>query len=110
VLARHSSPEDFLKRMRSSTLGALKQFDEGRKHLLLEALRVFEEREQWDAVFEFCLHALQRKESDGSPSFLAADWVVWRFFITAAGKLPNEEELVLLPQFPVFRGLPGMCS
>lgn len=80
--------------MRSPTLGALKQFDEGRKHLLLEAVGVLEKRGQWEAVFEFCLHALEKKEEDGSPSFLAADWSVWRRFIKAAGKLPNQEESV----------------
>ncbi|KAL8335938.1 hypothetical protein RB598_009901 [Gaeumannomyces tritici] len=92
LLASHGPPDDFLKRMRSPTLGALKQFDQGRKHLLLEALRVFESRGQWEAVFEFCLHALQRKENDGSPSFLAADWVVWRLFIAAAARVPNQDE------------------
>lgn len=95
LLACHSSPDEFLKRMRSPTLGAFKQFDEGRKHLLLEALGVFESRGQWEAAFDFCLHALQRKEEDGSPSFLAADWVVWRLFITAAGRLPNQDEFVV---------------
>lgn len=78
--------------MRSPVLGALKQFDEGRKHLLMEALKTFEKQQQWEAVFEFCLHALSKEESDGSPSFLAADLVIWKSLISAAAKMSNPEE------------------
>ncbi|TLD14721.1 hypothetical protein PspLS_10973 [Pyricularia sp. CBS 133598] len=98
LLASQSTPAEFLAHMRSPVLGALKQFEDGRKHLLMEALKTFEKQHQWEAIFEFCLHALSKEESDGSPSFLAADLVIWKSFISAAAKMSNPEESLSLVQ------------
>ncbi|KAH9436267.1 hypothetical protein MCOR02_005172 [Pyricularia oryzae] len=98
LLASQSAPAEFLAHMRSPVLGALKQFEEGRKHLLMEALKTFEKQQQWAAIFEFCLHALSKEESDGSPSFLAADLVIWKSLISAAAKMSNPEERLSLVQ------------
>ncbi|KAB5522967.1 N-acetyltransferase B complex non catalytic subunit-domain-containing protein [Coniochaeta sp. 2T2.1] len=89
VLATHGSKEDLLKQLMHPELGAMKQFDQGKKHLFLQALDVFESQQKWDEAYDSCLKALSRKDEDGSPSYLAADWRVWKTFITAASKKPN---------------------
>ena len=82
--------------MRSPTIGALRQFEEGKKHLFLRGLTTFAKRGEWDVVYDFCSQALGKKDSDGSPSFLAADWRVWKLFIEAASKQFNEQEFVTI--------------
>lgn len=80
-----------MKKMRSPHVGALKQFDEGRKHLFLEALDAFEAWGKWDDIYNFCLRGLSRTDDDGAPSFLASDWRVWTRFIEAASKSSDDQ-------------------
>ncbi|KAL1853195.1 hypothetical protein VTK73DRAFT_9055 [Phialemonium thermophilum] len=88
VLARLGTRSDFVKRLRSPRIGPLAQFEKGRKHLLWMALDALDAGREWDDVYDLCLAALGRKEdgNDEAPSFLAADWRVWKSFITAASR------------------------
>jgi hypothetical protein len=72
----------------------MKQFGQGKKHLLLQALDVFESQHKWDEAYDSCRQALNRKDEDGLPSYLAADWRVWKTFIAAASKKPNPQVYV----------------
>jgi N-terminal acetyltransferase B complex non-catalytic subunit len=86
VLATHGRKEDSIKQIMHPELGAMKQFEQGRKYLFHEALDVFESQQKWDEIFGFCRQALSRQDEDGLPSYLAADWRVWKTFIAAASK------------------------
>lgn len=68
----------------SSPISVHKQLEQGRKHLLGESLRVFEEAADWDNVYQLCEYALSRDDENGRPSFLAFDMRIWRSFINAA--------------------------
>lgn len=94
ALAAAGTREEFLKRMRSAQLGAMRQFDDGKKELLLKAVEECRKWEEWDAVFDFCKQALSKKSSNGSVSLLAADWRILQSFITAAGKQSDPEAQV----------------
>lgn len=74
----------------------MKQFEQGKKQLFLEALDVFEAQERWDQIFELCRQALSLMEDEGVPSYLAADWKVWKRFIAAASKKSDDEAWVVL--------------
>ena len=82
----------------------MKQFQQGKKHLFLQALEVFESQQKWDEAYDSCLQALSRKDEDGSPSYLAADWRVWKTFVAAASKKPNPKPYVKLPDLSLTRG------
>lgn len=60
------------------------QLDQGRKYLLLESLRIFEESEDWDNVYSLCEFALSKTDEKGNPSFIAFDMRIWKLFIKAA--------------------------
>ncbi len=94
VLATHGSPDSFIKKMMDPKLGAYRHFAEGRKHLFLHALTVFEARKEWSSLYDLCLQALSTNDESGSPSLLGSDWRVWKSFITAAGKRPDPEASV----------------
>lgn len=100
----HGSKDDLLKQLLHPELGARKQFDQGKKHLFLLALDVFESQDKWDEAYDACRQALSRSDEDGSPSYLAADWRVWKTFIAAASKKPNsrvyvDPKLICLAQY-----------
>lgn len=61
-----------------------KQLEQGRKHLLVESLRVFEEAGDWENVYQLCQDALNLSDDNGVPSFLAFDMRTWKLFIQAA--------------------------
>lgn len=67
-----------------SPISVLAQFAKGRKHLLLESLRVFEASQDWEKVYELCEYALNKNEENGDPSFVAFDVRTWKLFIKAA--------------------------
>ena len=90
VLAVNGAKPDFVNRMLSRQVGASKQLEEGRKHLFLEALDIFEKWEKWQEIYDLCLHALTRTEDDGTPSLLASDWRVWKRFIAAASQSSDD--------------------
>jgi N-terminal acetyltransferase B complex non-catalytic subunit len=69
----------------------MKQFEQGKKQLFLEALDVFESLEKWDEIYDFCRQGLSLLEDEGVPSYLAADWRVWKRFIAAASKKSDDE-------------------
>lgn len=94
VLATQGSKEDLLKQLTHPELGAMKQFDLGKKHLFLQALDVFESQHKWEEAYDCCCRALSRKDEDGLPSYLAADWRVWKAFIAAASKKPDPQAYV----------------
>lgn len=68
----------------ASPISVFKQLDQGRKHLLLESLRVFEEAGDWDNVYKLCEYALSKEDEKGNPSFIAFDMRIWKLFIKAA--------------------------
>jgi N-terminal acetyltransferase B complex non-catalytic subunit len=72
----------------------MKQFDQGKKYLFLQALDVFESQDKWDEAYDSCRQALCRKDEGGLPSYLGADWRVWKTFIAAASKKPNPQVYV----------------
>jgi hypothetical protein len=94
VLATHGSKEDSAKQILDPELGAMKQFERGRKYLFLEALDAFESQQKWDELYRLCRQALSHQDEDGLPSYLAADWRVWRTFIAAASKEPDSRAYV----------------
>jgi len=73
----------------------MKQFDQGKKHLLLQALDVFESQGKWDEAYDSCRQALSHTDGDGLPSYLASDWRVWKTFIAASSKMSNPKAYVL---------------
>lgn len=75
----------------SSPISVLGQFDQGRKYLLLESLRVFEEAQDWQNVYKLCEYALNKKDENGNPSFVAFDMRTWKLFIKAATMEPDIE-------------------
>ena len=81
----------------------MKHFEEGRKHLFLEALDVFAAANDWDAIFSLCLGALGKTNEDGSLDLLGSDLAVWRRFIHAATRQLNEEKYVGLATDPDIR-------
>ncbi|EON99427.1 putative n-acetyltransferase b complex non catalytic subunit protein [Phaeoacremonium minimum UCRPA7] len=91
IIEAQAPPETFLKSMRSSSIGALRQLEDGRKYLFLRGLTAFAKRGDWNIIYDFCSQALARTDADGSPSFLAADWRVWKIFVEAASKQPDEQ-------------------
>lgn len=80
----------------SSPISVHKQLEQGRKHLLVESLRVFEEAGDWDNIYQLCEFALTRDDENGRPSFLAFDMRVWKAFTKAATMKSNVEEYVPL--------------
>ena len=106
ILARLGLPQDFTKHVNSSAIGVIKNLEEGKKHLFLEALDVFESRQQWDMVYDLCLQALQPTGPDGSPSLSASNWGVWRKFIAAAAKQPDADAQVH-PCLPCSSAIPA---
>ncbi|KAF3762774.1 hypothetical protein M406DRAFT_264927 [Cryphonectria parasitica EP155] len=76
---------------RDSAISVFKQFDQGRKHLLIETLNSFEEAEDWDNVYDLCRYALSRQNEDGNPSFLAFDMRIWKLFVKAASMKSDVE-------------------
>jgi hypothetical protein len=72
-------------------IGAFEQFDQGRKHLFLEALDVFEAAAQWDDMYNFCHRALGSVDESGVPSFLASDLRVWKGLIASASRQPDDQ-------------------
>lgn len=69
----------------------MKQFEQGKKQLFLEALDVFESLDKWDEIYDFCRQALSVQEEEDVPSYLAADWKVWQMFIKAASKKADDQ-------------------
>ena len=67
----------------------MKQFKQGKKHLFLQALDVFESQQKWDDAYDSCQQALSCKDEEDQPSYLAADLRVWKSFIAAASKRPD---------------------
>lgn len=76
-------------------IDVIQQFNQGRKHLLLESLRVLEEAEDWDNIYNLCHQALSKNGADGKPSFLAFDMRVWKLFVKAASLRSDIEGCVL---------------
>lgn len=91
ILARLGAPDDFAKHASSAHIGAIRRLQEGKKHLFLEVLDVFESRQQWDTIYDYCIQAFQSVDPDGAPSLSISDWGVWKRFISAAGKQPDAE-------------------
>lgn len=79
----------------SAPIGVIEQFDQGRKHLLLESLRALEEAEDWDHIYNLCRQALNKDDSDGKPSFLAFDLRIWKLFVKAASLRSDIEGYVV---------------
>lgn len=91
VLQTSGTKADLLKNLLDPELGAMKQFGQGRKHLFLQALDVFESEEKWDEAFDSCRQALSLKDDEAGPSYLASDLRVWKTFIAAASKMVDAE-------------------
>lgn len=68
----------------ASPIGVFGQLDQGRKYLLLESLRAFEEADDWENVYKLCEYALSKEDEKGNPSFLSFDMRIWKLFIKAA--------------------------
>lgn len=75
----------------TNPISVLRQFDQGRKYLLTQSLRAFEEAGDWDNVYKLCEYALSRQDENGKPSFLAFDMRIWKLFIKAATMKPDVE-------------------
>ncbi|PSR84113.1 N-acetyltransferase B complex non catalytic subunit-domain-containing protein [Coniella lustricola] len=75
----------------SSAISVAKQFSQGRKYLLTESLRTFEQAGEWDQIYDLCEYALTRKGDDDKPSFLAFDMRTWKLFVKAASFKSNSE-------------------
>lgn len=75
----------------SSPISVHKQFEQGRKYLLIESLRAFEEAGDWDNVYDLCKFALSHDDEHGKPSFLAFDMRIWKSFIKAASMRSDVE-------------------
>lgn len=75
----------------SSSISVYKQFEQGRKYLLIESLRAFEEAGDWDNVYKLCKFALSQDDEHGKPSFLAFDMRIWKTFVKAASMRSDVE-------------------
>ena|ERR1700753_2878989 len=86
-----STRAEYVKRVQSAKIGAMRHFNEGRKDVFVDALKLFKEWEEWDALFDLADKALSVKDENGAPSLLGSDSRVWKAFIAAAARQDDDE-------------------
>jgi len=86
ILTVLGTPAALSKMVHHPKIGALQQFREGKKDLLLESVATLESRGEWDSVFQLCNEALKAENGKGMPSLDAFSWSLWRRFIVSARK------------------------
>ncbi|KAK1830396.1 N-alpha-acetyltransferase 25, NatB auxiliary subunit [Podospora conica] len=91
VLLANGSKADFIKRVQCPKLGALALLEKGHKLLFWESLKSLETWGEWDLIYDLCRRALRMGVDGVTTPFFVCDWLVWKRFITAAGKSATPE-------------------
>ncbi|KAL0938293.1 uncharacterized protein CTRU02_204903 [Colletotrichum truncatum] len=94
ILEAHASDAEWEAALKGPTLNPVYQLKAGRKDLFLLTIEVFERKGQWKVVYDLCKECFSVTDDKGQLSILACDWIAWKKFLNAAGRIAESDQEV----------------